>query len=152
MILDSLGNAALYAGIGERLATAFDFLSETDFSSVPDGKIELNGDNLFAIAQTYQTRLLEDSKWEAHRKYIDIQFLLAGTERIGVAKGDSLNVVTKYNSDADCVILKGDGDMLTLSTGDFAILFPWDAHMPGVACDDAPSEVRKIVVKVKLEN
>lgn len=148
MILDSLKNRGVYAGVDERLAMAFDFLSETDFSSFPDGKVELKGDEVFAIAQSYDSKPLEDAKWEAHRKYIDLQFIVEGVEKIGVAKVDSLIPITEYDDEGDCVLLEGSGDMFTLSAGDFAILHPWDAHMPGVALN-TPSAVRKVVVKIK---
>ena len=148
MILDSLKNSAVYVGADDRLAMAFDFLSETDFSSFPDGKVELKGDEVFAIVQSYESKLIEDAKWEAHRKYIDVQFIVEGVEQIGVTKVDSLTPTTEYDDDGDCVLLEGNGDMLTLSAGDFAILHPWDAHMPGVAIN-TPSAVRKVVVKIK---
>ena len=61
MILDSLKNASLYTGLGDRFAIAFDFLSKTDFSTFPDGKVELKGDDVFAIAQTYKTKGIDDS-------------------------------------------------------------------------------------------
>ena len=61
MILDSLKNSSVYAGEDDRLAMAFDFLAETDFASFPDGKVELKGDEVFAIVQSYDSRLLEES-------------------------------------------------------------------------------------------
>jgi YhcH/YjgK/YiaL family protein len=151
MILDSLKNSGIYSGLDDRLAMAFDFLAETDFALFPDGKVELKGDEVFAIVQSYDSRLLEESKWEAHRKYIDVQFIVDGAELIGVAKTDSLTPTTEYDNDGDCVLLEGTGDMMTPSAGDFAVLYPWDAHMPGVAID-APSPIRKVVVKIKVSN
>ena len=150
MIFDKLANAENYAGIGDGLKKALDFLVETDFSKLPDGKIEIDGDKLFAIAQSYQTKSLEESKWEAHRKYIDVQFIVSGGERIGVANIESLSVVTEYDQEKDCMFLEGDGDKITVSANDFAVLFPWDAHMPCVIAD-APADVRKVVVKIKFE-
>jgi YhcH/YjgK/YiaL family protein len=151
MIVDTLKNAETYTGVGDRLATALKFLSETDFSTVPDGKMEIDGENLFAIAQSYQSRSLEESKWEAHRKYIDVQFIVDGAERIGVANIEKLSPLTEYDADSDCLFLEGVGNLLTLSAGDFAVLHLWDAHMPGVAVD-APAAVRKVVVKIKVDS
>ncbi|NOY75621.1 MAG: DUF386 domain-containing protein [Kiritimatiellaeota bacterium] len=148
MIFDSLKNAGIYAGTSVRLRMAFDFLSDTDFSAVQDGKIKLDGENVFAIVQSYESRPLEDSKWEAHREYIDVQFIISGSEKIGVAKLDGLSPETEYDESGDCRLFNGDGDMLTLCPGDFAVLYPWDAHMPGVAID-APEKVRKVVVKIR---
>lgn len=148
MILDSLKNSGIYTGLDDRFSMAFNFLTETDFSSFPDGKVELKGNEVFAIVQSYESKPMEDSKWEAHRKYIDVQFIVDGTEQIGVAKVNSLTPATEYDNEVDCILLEGTGDMLTLSGGDFAILYPWDAHMPGVALN-TPAAVRKVVVKIK---
>ena len=149
MIVDTLRNTDVYAAMHERIALALDFLKTTDFSKLPDGRIEIDGDDVFAMAQSYTTRPLEDSKWEAHRKYIDVQFIVSGIEKIGVAKTDSLSPLADYDEEGDCRFYEGDGVFPTLAEGDFAIFHPWDAHMPGVACD-SPSEVRKVVVKIKF--
>ncbi len=151
MIVDCLENAENYAGMGERIATAFEYLGKTDFSTMPDGKVEIRGDEIFAMVQRYETKPREQGKWEAHRKHIDIQFLVAGRELIGVGDVNAMCVTEVYSDESDVMFLDSDeGDLITLSKGRFVLLFPHDAHMPSLA-EGSPSAVTKVVVKIKVD-
>ena len=118
-------------------------------ASLPPGRYELDGINLYVMSQEYTTKLPEQGKWEAHRRYIDLQYIVSGTERIGYAH---LSRLTQgdYNSEKDFHALSGVGDYITLSAGDFMLLFPEDAHMPGMAVGD-PVPVKKVVVKIAVK-
>lgn len=148
MILDSLPNASLYAGLGPRFEKAFAYLRDTDLAAIPLGKYELDGEFLFVAVQEYTTNTMGNGKWEAHRRYIDVQYIVQGTERICHAP---LNRVEQgeYNAEKDFLALTGQGDFLKLTAGDFAVFFPHDAHMPNMAID-GPSTVRKAVVKIAI--
>ena len=74
MVLDVLENKERYYSLHKNFKDAFDFLEKSLKSNPEPGKYELKGDDLFAVVQAYETA--EDSKWEAHRKYIDIQFYI----------------------------------------------------------------------------
>ena len=148
MITDTLKNAGSYTALGERIVAALEFLKNTDFSKIPDGKIEITGDEIFAMIQRYETKPREQGKWEAHRKYIDIQFLAEGSELIGVHNIDDLEITEPYSPENDLLFLDGNnGDFIILSKDKFVLLYPQDAHMPCITAKK-PSKVTKIVVKI----
>lgn len=149
MICDNIANAHLYAGLGPRFNQAFEYLRKTDLAALPVGRYELDGKNLYVLVQEYASKLKEQGKWEAHRRYIDLQYIHQGCERMGYAQISHLKQ-GDYNPDKDFLALSGEGDFLTLQGGDFMLLWPNDGHMPGMALD-TPSPVKKVVVKIAIE-
>jgi YhcH/YjgK/YiaL family protein len=149
MIADSLANADLYLGLGPRFRQAFNFLRSTDLDRLPVGKTDLDGASLFVSVQEYTTKPAMQGSWEAHRRYIDLQCIIQGVERIGHALLDRMKPGA-YDAAGDLLELSGAGESLRLQAGDFAIFFPHDAHMPSLAADE-PGRVRKIVVKIAVE-
>ena len=148
MIADHIRNAALYYGMSPRLAKALRYLAETDFSRIAPGKVDLDGADLYAMISEYTTKPVAETKWEAHRKYIDVQFLVTGQEGIAVADLPTLKPAAPYDEAKDFQLLEGSGWSLSLKAHMFAIFFPHDAHMPCIA-EGAPAPVRKVVVKVR---
>jgi YhcH/YjgK/YiaL family protein len=149
MIIDKLSNSHLYESLSLRIRRALQYVRQTDLAATDVGRYEIDGSNLYAMVQQYSTKLREQGVWEAHRRYIDLQYVVQGTERIGYVH---LSRLTKgeYDEAKDFWRLTGEGDFLTLSSGDFMILMPEDAHMPGMAVD-APSPVRKVIVKIAVQ-
>ncbi len=150
MIVDHIRNASRYGGIAERMQTAFEYLAATDFGNLTPGRYDLDGDKVFALVQQYETKARDQGVWEAHRRYIDVQYIAKGIETIGYADLDGLTITQPYARDKDCMLLAGDGDFLTARAGTFCVFFPEDAHMPGLTCQ-TPGTVRKVVVKVRIE-
>ena len=148
MIIDRLENSHLYVTLHPRIKTAFDYLRKTNVSTFPAGKYEIDGLNLYAMLQQYDTKTKSQGVWEAHRRYIDLQVVLHGTEILGYANIARLTPGT-YDPAKDFLPLSGEGDFLTLQSGSFALLFPEDAHMPGIAAG-LPQPVKKIVVKIAV--
>lgn len=148
MIFDTLTNVDNYKGLG-RVYTALKFLSETDFSKIELGRYELDGDNIFYMVQSYDT---DPSKTvsEAHRKYIDIQFMVEGEEIIGVADISSEKELTEAKEENDVWFYNCKTEPLTLSAGKYMVLYPNDLHCPGVATNGKALTCRKVVVKVKV--
>jgi YhcH/YjgK/YiaL family protein len=149
MIVDTLDNALLYFGLGEGIKKGLLYLAGTDFSKLETGRHDIEGDQLFAMVQEYQTKPLEKGKWEAHRRYWDIQYVMKGTEQIHYANIEHLSA-GEYDAEKDFLGLEGKGDQVTLREGMFAILSPRDAHMPGMAQGQSVA-VSKVVVKVAYE-
>jgi YhcH/YjgK/YiaL family protein len=149
MIIDTLKNSTHYQGLCPRIVAGLDYLKKTDFSRLEPGKYEIDGSNLFALLQSYETKPRENGKWEAHRKYIDIQFIAQGIETMGYANLEALTISQPYNDKDDYLLLEGKGDFLTVSAGTFILFAPQDAHMPGLAFT-APAHVTKVVVKVLI--
>ena len=149
MIYDKLSNAALYASAGTPLGKALKFAANFD-PDTPDGKIEIDGANMYALSVTYDTSPAEDLSFEAHRKYIDVQLLLSGTEDIDVSQDlDDMEVIQPYSDENDAGLYDTPENWSTivLRSGNFAVFYPDDAHRPGAGDG---SSVRKLVVKILL--
>lgn len=149
MIFDSLKNANLYYGINKKIATALKFLEENNLSRMSSGRYTVDGDEIYALVQNYTTKNEEETKWEAHRRYIDVQFILQGREKMGFSNLEKMEVIEDYNEESDVAFLEGNGDYITVSSGCFAIFFPDDVHKPGLAVDQ-PESVQKFVLKIKI--
>lgn len=147
MIFDTLENIPRYAGLGHNLPAALTYLAETDLANLPLGRTDLDGDNLYVLVQEYDTKLLEAGKWEAHRKYIDVQFVLRGVERMGFANLRTMHLA-EYLPEKDFQALSGSGNFVDVFAGSFVIFFPEDAHLPGL-CVEQPEPIRKVVLKVR---
>jgi YhcH/YjgK/YiaL family protein len=148
MIIDQLKNASQYFGTHPRLESAFKYLRNTDLGKIEAGRYEIQGADLFVLVQNYDSKAREKGRWEAHRKYIDIQYVYKGTELIGYANIDALQAGT-YDDAKDFWEFKGNGDFLKVAAGTFLVLFPQDGHMPGIAVSGS-EPVKKIVVKVRV--
>lgn len=146
MIVDELCCADDYFALGDGIRRALCFLKETDLDGLATGRHEIDGDRVFAGVDMYETKPMEIGFWEAHKKYLDVQCVIAGEERLGYAPVSGMSA-GPYDEDRDFYKLEGDGDFITLRPGMFAILKPQDAHMPGMA-NGEPKAVKKIVVKV----
>ena len=150
MITDRLLNAHLYFGLSQGIAEAFRFLQSGAYRPLPEGRHQIDGDRLFAIVQSSQTKPAEECAWEAHRKYIDVQFLAEGVVDMGYANIEGLSVKTPYDETSDIEWLDGDGSFFTLQSGSFAVFFPQDAHIPHRAVENKLGLIRKVVMKVAL--
>lgn len=149
MIADSIANAARYAGLFPGLKAALEFLGSRDLTQQEPGRIEIAGDDCFALVQAYQTRPAAECKWESHRRYADVQFVAGGRERMGFAAEGALPVMKEYDPEKDQTVHEAGSDSMVLETGQFAVFYPGEAHMPMAAADGA-AEVVKVVVKVRV--
>ena len=151
MILDRFDNASLYAGLNPSFPKAFEILKDKTLLKKQDGKYTVDGEKIYYTIQRYTTKPMSEGNLEAHRKYIDIQFLLSGHELLGCAPLKSLTVAEEYNPEKDIAFFHPPKDFtkVILEPGLFCVLFPNDAHLPGCYLA-VPSDVRKVVVKIKL--
>ena len=147
MIFDTLENIKNYEGLG-RVYTALKFLADTDFSKVELGRYELQGDDIFYMVQSYETDP-DKTISEAHKKYIDIQFMVDGEEIIGVAPISCEKTETEAKPENDVWFYDCKTEPLTLFKNSFMVLYPNDLHCPGVAANGAIT-CHKVVVKVKV--
>lgn len=151
MIYDHLANADTYRHVKPGIARALDYLSQTDFTEVPNGKYELDGANIYAMVQRYQTRELKDSVWESHRKYIDVQFIFRGEEAFGYVPLNQAPPVTQpYDDKIDAQFYSPATVTIPLSAGQFVVFYPQDIHAPCLTANGTPSDVVKVVVKVAV--
>ncbi|MDD4081588.1 MAG: YhcH/YjgK/YiaL family protein [Eubacteriales bacterium] len=145
MITGKMGNLARYLGCHPNLDAAIEFLLDSDFSELEDGRHDVGGQrfhiNIFRVCMG------ENAVWEAHRDFIDLQIILEGAETVAWAPVDQLEGWSDYNADKDARTSADarPGMLCSLMAGMFAVYFPEDAHRPGIGS----GEVRKAVVKVR---
>jgi YhcH/YjgK/YiaL family protein len=149
MIIDKLSNSQLYSGLGERINQAFAYLKQTNFSKMKLGKYEIDGDNIFALVNEYNTKDQSEGKLEAHKKYIDVQFVAKGSELMGYAPLENQIVIDEYSEQNDITFFTGEKSFTEVNEGMFTIFFPTDVHLPGIKVNEK-SYVKKVVIKVKV--
>jgi YhcH/YjgK/YiaL family protein len=148
MIVDKTQNLSNYTLLVEKFQKAFDFISNSNINMLNNGRYEIEGDNVYALVSEYKTKDENEGELEAHRKYIDIQFLANGTELIGYAPLNNQDLITEYNDEKDVIFFNGEKSFITMEQGMFAVLFPGELHMPGIKTSKS-EHVKKVVVKVK---
>jgi YhcH/YjgK/YiaL family protein len=149
MIVDRLGNRSVDVHVPPRVGQALEYLRTTDMAAVPLGRHEIDGEHLFALVQEYQTRPAADCVWEAHRRYVDVQYIVRGAERMGHAVIADMVPRQPYDAQKDVALFEPGSRFVTLTAGMFAIFGPNDVHSPCVAAD-RPQPVRKVVVKAEI--
>jgi YhcH/YjgK/YiaL family protein len=162
MILDTLAALTPLIGANDRLRRAVEFLRDPaspcleplGFGLENKRRIEICGDQVYAIVQRYQTMSSEHAFWEAHRRYAEVQFIVEGEETMGWAPLSAMQIVNDYDPERDLAVLRlapaSRPQFFTLGPGLAAIFFPGDAHMPGINAGTETRAVKKIVVKVAM--
>jgi biofilm protein TabA len=133
----------------EELQPAFEFLGSWAAEDKTAGRYAVDGDRIYATIAEDKTRAPETAQFEAHRKYIDLHYLIRGKEMIGSAAAASLQTVKAYDPKTDGGLYQQPRDYqrLTLNPGDFTFFFPGQAHMPGCYVDKSEA-IKKVVVKI----
>ena len=152
MIIDKIKHYQDYH-YGPAWKRAFEFLNTLSPES-PDKKYPIEGDDIFAIVMSYKTFSPEKALFEAHKEYVDIQTVLVGTEGFECAFCDELTVDTPYDENADITFYKRSlpgQTRVDVCPGTFVMLYPHDAHMPGLIVDNEEKVIKKVVVKIKKE-
>ncbi|RAJ08598.1 YhcH/YjgK/YiaL family protein [Chitinophaga skermanii] len=151
MIIDTFQNAQLYHGLGEKFVKAFNYLANTNFLALEKGKYEVEGDKIFAIVNEYDTVDAAGEQMEAHKKYIDIQYIVKGKELIGHDFLREQIPSKPYSETEDYMLFAEKPSFFSmLDTGMFAIFFPTDLHMPNISIADAIG-VKKVVMKIAVD-
>ena len=148
MILDTLDNLSRYKSLNDRFSEAIRFLQRPDLRDLPAERHEIKGEDVFALVLLESGKKKEDGLLEAHKKYIDIQVVLGGTDEMGwKPTSECKESKGGYKSESD-VELFHDQPVSWVAThpGQFAIFFPEDAHMPMIS----DNELHKVVVKIAL--
>ncbi|SKA16587.1 YhcH/YjgK/YiaL family protein [Consotaella salsifontis] len=134
----------------EAILKGLRFLASTDLAAIEPGRVEIDGEAMFASFQQYETGAKATKKPEAHFRYIDIQYVVSGEEKIGFAPLSLVPAASEVIEDKDVQFfadVPNETD-LVLTAGCYAVFYPWDVHRP--ACQtEAPSPVRKVVMKIR---
>ena len=135
------------------LEAGFTFLERPDLARLPLGRHDIEGDSVYVLLQRSTTRPPAEGRFESHQQYIDIQYLIAGEEVIGVAPAESLTVSTPYHGEKDITFyaVPDTYEPVDLVPGQFAVFFPADGHMP-LCSAGQPIEIHKAVVKVRVDS
>jgi YhcH/YjgK/YiaL family protein len=148
MILDTLDNAARYTGFKAGISEGFGFLDQPGLAELEPGRYEITGDVVFAIVEKTDGRSVADGKLEAHRKYIDIQYVVSGDESMGWSPLGDCTKSTGYDEVRDLEFFDDDPQSIVqVPPGSFTVFLPTDAHMPLVG--NGP--IHKVVVKVAVD-
>jgi len=149
MIIDRLENAERYYDVHPAFERAFAFLRRSDLANLPDGRHEIDGDRLFCLISHSPARKRAEAPLEAHRKYIDIQYVLSGTDEMGWKPTATCSIsAVSYDPDKDIEFFKDAPDRwMPVPAGSFAIFFPRDAHAPLVGS----GKIHKAVLKIAVE-
>lgn len=150
MIYDKIDRQGIYAGISKDIRLGLEWLRGVN-PGIENGVYELSS-SVKAIVSEYTTKDVNENGYEAHRDYIDIQYLIGGREKICCLPLEYLNEIKAYNKDIDAAFYEASDKKpqeLVIGNGLFAIFFPQDGHMPCL-CAIKPEIVKKVVLKVKI--
>lgn len=127
----------------------FKFLGR-DLEKLEVGKYTLAGDEAFAMISEYQTKDPKDAKWEAHRKYIDLQYVIEGDEKIGLLPLEKAAAPQEYNDAKDLIFFgDNDGEYFQANQKIFFLFFPSDVHRPCIQVEES-RPVKKLVIKIAV--
>jgi YhcH/YjgK/YiaL family protein len=150
MIFDHISNIAVYIGLSPDIYEGLRFLQQAS-PDIAVGTYQINS-RVRAIVSEYETKVKNEVGYEAHRKNIDIQYLLRGEERVACLPLDKLKETVPYSEEKDAAFFTSSLQPIEMTLGDgyFAIFFPQDGHMPQLIVGE-PEMVKKVVVKIKIE-
>lgn len=148
MIVCSIKDLDKYVALNKNFAKVVEYLRSNDISALPNGRTDIDGDNVFVSSQEFEGKTREVAKLETHIKYIDIQMPFSTIEELGWRSTNNLEAPSKPYNDADDIAFFDDAatSYITLQPGECVIFFPEDAHAPGIAS----GTLRKAVIKVKI--
>ena len=149
MIYDKIDNLGIYAGISEDIRLGLEWLRDVN-PDIEKGVYELSP-RVKAIVSEYTTKEVNENGYEAHLKFIDIQYLLKGTEKNCCLPIEKLQETKAYCEEKDAAFYTANilAQEMIIGDGYFAIYYPHDGHMPGLSVDKQ-EKVKKVVVKVEI--
>lgn len=147
MILDSLSNAEKYYELHPLFKDAFDYIKSTNFEDASLGKMELKGDDLFAIISDSDMRTQAEAPLEVHNEYIDIQLPVSCTEVFGwKSRAELVQEDEVFDPKRDIQFFKDEyTSLISVAPGNFVVFFPQDGHAPCIG----NGTVRKVVIKIR---
>lgn len=150
MIIDRIENADLYLSLNPGFKDAFAFIKKHMEIPFQEGCYELS-DSVYAMVKSYETEKASNLRYETHKDYIDIQYVVKGSERVDWTMNDQLKPQTEYDSENDVIFYHdGEGTKIDFTKGRFIVFYPSDAHKPSCmkACK---SQMEKIVIKIRVD-
>lgn len=149
MIFDKLDNKGFYCNLLPKIKAAFDFITSTDWKNLSPGRYEYN-EEIFGNLQEYETKKPEDAQFEVHRDYIDIQYMISGTEDMAFGNLDDFKVLAEYDKEKDVAFGECPSSSVTVPEGYFTLFTPKDVHKPSLNAANQTKKVKKVIVKIKI--
>ncbi|MBC7915547.1 MAG: YhcH/YjgK/YiaL family protein [Pyrinomonadaceae bacterium] len=126
----------------------FEYLKNTNLETVAPGKYLLDGDSVFVSVTEGPDKPYDQTMWESHRNMIDVQYIVKGKEKMGVADLSKASVIKPYDPARDVANYTAEGKFYVAEPGTMYIFFPTDVHRPSIKVDGY-DVVKKVVVKVR---
>ena len=136
----------------EAIKTAIDYLKQNDFINMEPGIYEIRGKKIYAQVFDTVTEPAEKKRPEVHEKYVDVQFLVSGKERLGFAPDTGTCQVAERIEERDLIFYEEveNESFICAVPGCYTMFFPSDIHRPGVEWGCSQT-IRKVVVKIKVD-
>ena len=152
MIFDKIENYKTYCDINIKFEKAFEFIKKAIEENFEVGNYEIDGKDIYAFIQSYDSKLKDECSFEGHRKYIDIQYIMDGCEVMGILEASDVVAKEEYNTEKDVTFFEEEAipSYFVAKKGDFCVFYPHDIHRPSIAYNDFPSNVKKLVIKVHI--
>lgn len=146
MILDKIENLVKYASINPLFQKVVEYMNTTDVASQPEGKVLIDGTDLFVNYNVANGKSIDEARIETHDKMIDLQMPLSGPETFGFSPRADLPEAA-YNAEKDITFYEGRAEKyITVQPGEFVIFFPQDGHAP---CISDAEKIVKVIFKIK---
>ncbi len=150
MIFSSIYSNDDFSAYPAAIRRVIDYLKSNDFVNMETGVYDLEGKDIYVQVMDAETGPVSEKRPESHEKYLDVQFLVTGEEKLGFTPNTGAYEVDEFIEERDLIFYKkveNEGFVYAVP-GCFSIFFPQDIHRPAVAADQ-PMTIRKVVVKVK---
>lgn len=128
---------------------AFSFLEKTNLDSLKPGKYLIDSNNVFATITEAPSKDFDNSKWESHKKYADIHYVIRGKEKIGITSVSLATITKEYNPERDLVNYSAKGKFYTETPNNFFIIFPQDVHQANIKIEGY-NIVKKVFIKIRI--
>lgn len=151
MIIDTIDNIKNYFCMHEDLEKVFGYVHAKVSVKTEPGMFKIPESKAYFLVQKYKPKDPVEGKWESHLQFIDVQYILSGTEQIGYAPITCLQAESDYNAERDVIRYAGGGEgcYIKAVAGTFFVFFPQDGHMPAVS-NGYEGEVWKVVIKLPV--
>ena len=156
MIVTTFEDSKRYASISPKLEKAFGWLNSNNLMELPQGRTDIEGDEIYINRSSFTSKPREEARWEIHHHYLDIQMVLAGQEQMDVTPASLTTNVDEYNATTDYQQVDSEpGDSfqtVLMVPGQMTIVFQEDAHRPAIHGDGTtPATIEKAVVKIRID-
>jgi YhcH/YjgK/YiaL family protein len=150
MIIGNLKNIDFYSDLFLKCKKGFDFVKEANLST--ENKRYDLADGLYVTVFNQIPKKSSEYFFETHNEYVDIQCPLEGYDFIALKPASECKKIQiPYNKEKDITFFSDPIEKLdlnlTLKAGDFVVLFPDEAHLPGIG----DIEIKKILVKIRRD-